>query len=296
MAYSTTAGHDAQQMQFLSYSRFLRDRFLRDSLYLELDSSIQEFAQFFAYILDLMNDEELAYLYSANTIGRTSYLPLSIYGIALYMHHSRRETVKDTLAAIRISPQLQKVLFLTSVPSEATMSKRVKELIGKIGQRRMAESICKDAIILNASIDSSICEAREKAINRKKEAAAAGCVQEETAEVKAKRGKGRPKNGSAEEKAIAERRAAEAKAYEEKRKRNIGLSPDALLDELGLEMRCSWTAKTNSKGKRQWFRGYKIHILTDDNGRIAAYHITGACVHDSRVAVYLMKRFANFCY
>ena len=44
MAYSTTAGHEAQQMQLFSYSRFLRD-----SLYPELDSSIQEFAQVFAY-------------------------------------------------------------------------------------------------------------------------------------------------------------------------------------------------------------------------------------------------------
>ena len=54
-------------------------------------------------------------------------------------------------------------------------------------------------------------------------------------------------------------------------------------------MRCSLTAKQNSKGEKQWFIGYKAHIATDDFGVPICFVVTGACVHDSTVAVPLLK-------
>lgn len=51
-----------------------------------------------------------------------------------------------------------------------------------------------------------------------------------------------------------------------------------------LEKRCSITAKQNYEGKRLWFIGYKAHLATNDHG------VTGASVHDSKVAVPLMKK------
>jgi hypothetical protein len=54
-------------------------------------------------------------------------------------------------------------------------------------------------------------------------------------------------------------------------------------------MRCSLTAKQNSKGMKQWFIGYKVHLAADDFGVPIAYIVTGACVHDCKVAVPLMK-------
>ncbi|MBK5261030.1 MAG: transposase [Peptostreptococcaceae bacterium] len=50
------------------------------------------------------------------------------------------------------------------------------------------------------------------------------------------------------------------------------------------------TAKQNSKGKKQWFIGYKAHLATDDFGVTIAFVVTGACVHDCKVAVPLMKK------
>lgn len=282
MLHSTITCDGGQQLLF-SYSDILRS-----VIYPELDVSVQRFAELFALILDTMTEEENEYLYSVNKRGRKRYLSLSIYGITLYMHYSRHETMKDTLSAIRISPDMRKVLFLhDDVPSEATMSKRTYGLMEHVDQRRMAVSMCEGRIILNASIDSSICQAREKAVNGRREA---------KKEEKKKGKKGRPKKGSEEEEAIRERQEAEARACGERRKANLELSPEVLLSSLDLEMRCSWTAKVNSLGKRQWFRGYKIHILADDNGMIASYLITGASVHDSKVAIYLMKCFPSFCY
>ena len=56
-----------------------------------------------------------------------------------------------------------------------------------------------------------------------------------------------------------------------------------------LEHRCSVTGKKNSKGKMEWSIGYKAHLAVDDNGIIVAHHVTGACVHDSQVAIPLMS-------
>lgn len=55
-------------------------------------------------------------------------------------------------------------------------------------------------------------------------------------------------------------------------------------------MRCSITAKQNSKGKKQWFIGYKAHLATDDYGVPMSFAVTGASVHASKVAVPLMKK------
>lgn len=49
------------------------------------------------------------------------------------------------------------------------------------------------------------------------------------------------------------------------------------------------TGKKNSKGKMEWSIGYKAHLAVDDNGIIVAHHVTGACVHDSRIAIPLMR-------
>jgi hypothetical protein len=54
-------------------------------------------------------------------------------------------------------------------------------------------------------------------------------------------------------------------------------------------VRCSKTAKKNSKGNKQWFTGYKVHLATDDFGVPITYAVTGACVHDCKVAVPLLK-------
>ena len=62
-----------------------------------------------------------------------------------------------------------------------------------------------------------------------------------------------------------------------------------------VEHRCSVTGKKNSKGNMEWFIGYKVHLAVDDNGIIVAHHVTGACVHDSQVAIPLMRMADRRC-
>ena len=45
----------------------------------------------------------------------------------------------------------------------------------------------------------------------------------------------------------------------------------------------------------EWSIGYKAHPAVDDNGIIVAHHVTGACVHDSQVAIPLMRLAEGRC-
>ena len=120
------------------------------------------------------------------------------------------------------------------------------------------------------SIDSTIAEAREKPVKAGKPG---------------KRKRGRKRKGS-EELAIAE-----------EKERLYDLMENGCVDEFfsSLEHRCSVTGKKNSKGNMEWFIGYKAHIAVDDSGIIVAHHVTGASVHDSQVAIPLMRMADQRC-
>ena len=90
------------------------------------------------------------------------------------------------------------------------------------------------------SIDSTIIEAREKPLVKKKE-------------VSPPKKKGRKKKGSPEEKEYLKQKARE------EQERLEYLAEEILKSISPLEMRCSLTAKQNSKGKRQWC---ELHTIT----------------------------------
>lgn len=121
------------------------------------------------------------------------------------------------------------------------------------------------------SIDSTIIEAREKPLLRQKPP--------ERPHLK----KGRKKKGSEEEREYQERMGRQ------QREREACLAEEPENSFSALEMRCSVTAKQNAKGTKQWFVGYKAHLAVDDHGIIVSYAVTGANVHDSRLAIPLLR-------
>ncbi len=131
-----------------------------------------------------------------------------------------------------------------------------------------------DRMVGHLCIDNTIIAAREKPFVKEKEASPAPIPP---------RKKGRKKKGSPEEKTHLEQKAQ----AEQERLEYLSEDPRQSLSRL--EMRCSLTAKQNSKGKRHWFIGYKAHLAADDFGVPVAYAVTRACVHDCKIAVPLMK-------
>lgn len=83
-----------------------------------------------------------------------------------------------------------------------------------------------------------------------------------------------------------------------KPKRSTPRSPRSRIEEqrsmsvpemlAGLARHCSLGVKKSSKGHQQYWRGYKLHLDVADGQIPITALLTGACVHDSQVAVPLM--------
>jgi hypothetical protein len=241
-----------------------------------------EFLTFFTTVQQLLSPSELKGLRRSRIRGRVGYDLLSILGIMLLKLHYRQPTMKETLLLLQENGNLKDILGISRVPSQATacrLSRAVERIVepsalhGRVIQAYREGT--GNRLVGHLSIDSTIVAAREKPFVKEKKAASPAPG--------AARKKGRKKKGSPEEKAHLERKAQ----AEQKRLEYLSEDPKQSLSRL--EMRCSLTAKQNSKGKRQWFIGYKAHLAADDHGVPVAYAVTGACVHDCKVAVPLMK-------
>ncbi len=238
-----------------------------------------EFLTYLTICRRLLGAEDLAKLDAVNELGRTGYKLMSIFALLSLKLLYSQVTMKQTLELVRGNDNLRQIIGVVKVPSEATVSRlsgptqAIADVEVMMARVRALYSKIIGGMVGHLSVDSTTNEAREKPIKGKREAA----------RERQPKKRGRKKKGSPEE---AEYLAAKA-LEEEMRARYLAESPEESISRL--EKRCSLTAKMNSKGKRQWFVGYKTHIACDDFGVPLAFVVTGACVHDSRVAVPLMK-------
>ncbi len=239
-----------------------------------------EFLSYFHTAQKLLSPDELMQLRRYHAVGRIGYDLVSIFGILILKLHYHQRTMKDTLLLLEEHMNLRDILGLAQVPSEASMSRLSKTVEGIVSIGALHERLTKvytqgmQRVIGHLSIDSTIIEAREKPYRKSKE------VQQQPAPPKKR---GRKPNGSPEHQEYLEQLAQEEQA----RLQYLAEPPETSIAEV--ELRCSLTAKQNSKGKRQWFIGYKAHIAADEFGVPISFAVTGACVHDSKVAVPLLK-------
>lgn len=207
--------------------------------------------------------------------GRPGYTLLDVLAVHAVKLFFRLKTLTAARERLLSSINLRTITGVLKVPSLAVISKKTDELIGIVDFDSLIASICssfyEDRLVCHLSIDSTVVEAREKPVKTGKE--------------KKKRKRGRRKKGS-EEPTIAD-----------EKEQLYGSMADGDTGEFlsTLEHRCSVTGKKNSKGKMEWFIGYKAHLAVDDCGIIVAHHVTGACVHDSRVAIPLMRMADGRC-
>lgn len=161
------------------------------------------------------------------------------------------------------------------VPSEATLSRAFAEfsrgnVLASIHNGILREYV-RDTktLILNVSYDSTEIMAREKGVRNERKTS----------------GKARPP------------RKRGRKSKEEKR--NSPPPEPSYLELQGtraLEANlscvprdCDWGRKTNSKGKAEQWRGYKLHIGAADCGIVTAAMLSSASMHDSQAAIPLMQ-------
>lgn len=204
--------------------------------------------------------------------GHTLLSVLAVHAVKLYFQEKTMTAARDRLLS---SSNLRTITGVAEVPSLSVTSKKTDTLIDLVDFSSILASICssfyKDRLVCHLSIDSTISEAREKPVKAEKP--------------RRKRKRGRKRKG-AEELAIAQ-----------EKEQLYDLMENGCVDEFlsSLEHRCSVTGKKNSKGNMEWSIGYKAHLAVDDNGIIVAHHVTGASVHDSQVAIPLMRMADRRC-
>lgn len=154
------------------------------------------------------------------------------------------------------------------VPDGSTFSRAFDEfsksaLADKVHEALVKETMGKE-IILHISRDSTEIEAREKP-----------CKKEAAAQVKPKRKKGRPKKGESRPKPLT------------RIERQREMTLEQMLEDLPVA--CDIGCKKNSKGYKEVWQGYKLHIDVADGQIPVSCILTSASVHDSQAALPLAR-------
>ena len=163
------------------------------------------------------------------------------------------------------------------VPSESTFSRA----FGDFAEWGLADTVHEawtryflggDAVALHAATDSTAIAARETPVTRAKPAADAAVADPPPPKKKG----GRPKKGTPpvpKEPTRLERQRTQ--------------EPEIAL--LELPTRCDVGGKTNSKGNKEYWVGYKFHVRVDERCVPLVAVTTAASVHDSQVAIPLLQ-------
>jgi hypothetical protein len=158
-----------------------------------------------------------------------------------------------------------------ALPSESTFSRAFEEFAtSELMQRvhaRMIKDTLGDQLIGHISRDSTAIEARESIAKKDKV---------EAAPAKPKNKRGRPAKGEV-------RPAPEPSALE----RQSGQTLGQIIAEL--DTACATGTKKNAQGYKISWKGYKLHLDTACCGVPISAILTGANVHDSRVAIPLTR-------
>lgn len=188
------------------------------------------------------------------------------------------DTNRELLNRLKSDRSLRQICGFNLVPSEATLSRRLKEFSEHHIMEQILNPMVKTYhdghIVGHISRDSTAIPAREKPVNKK-------------ADVKPlpKRKRGRPRKGE--------------KVPQKKTRldQQMSMSPGKAIREL--DTACSWGCKKNSQGKVSYWKGYKLHLDVTDMGIPITAVVTAANVHDSQLAIPMEKlteRKITHCY
>ena len=186
---------------------------------------------------------------------------------AVYGHPFTRTTIEG----LHGTPNLRLICGFarkSDIPSEATFSRSFAEFAESgLGERvhdALVERCFKDRIVGHISRDSTAIDGREKTVKK--------AVKQECAPKK----RGRPKKSEKGE-----------PAQENRLDRQCRQSAAEALAELPTA--CDGGVKKDSKGYRKSWFGFKLHADVNDCGLPISIVLTAASVHDSQVAIPMMK-------
>jgi len=191
----------------------------------------------------------------------------ALVGKAVYNH----PTTRATLEALRASPSFRRICGFVrpaDIPSEATFSRAFAEFavkgLGEKVHEALVGQCVKPGLVGHISRDATAIEGREKPRAKPK------------SPKPAPRKKGRPRRGEVRE-----------PQPETRLERQCRQSASEALAELPVH--CDVGTKKSSKGYKETWIGYKLHADVNDCGLPISVVLTAASLHDSQVAIPLMK-------
>ena len=184
-------------------------------------------------------------------------------------------TTRDLIEAIRHRPTLRRLCgweTLGAVPSEATFSRAFAAFAEDALPQRIQEAMIQarygDKIAGHVSRDATAIHARERAARKP------------APPPEAPKKRGRPRKGEPCP-------PPQATRLEQQLERSL---EDNVAD---LPMACDWGTKKDSKGKKQTWRGYKLHVDVIDGDLPVSWLLTAASLHDSQAAIPLAQMTAE---
>ena len=191
-----------------------------------------------------------------------SFVAKSVYGYP---------TTRSLIEALETTPSLRQICGFgrpSDIPSESTFSRAFAEFadsgLGDKVHESLVERSLKTQLVGHISRDSTAIEGREKPVKKPLKPKRSP----------KKRGR-RPKGEHSE--------PIELKRLQ----RQLDQSAALALKELPVA--CDVGTKKNSKGYKVSWIGYKLHADVNDSGLPVSVAITSASLHDSQVAIPLMK-------
>lgn len=224
--------------------------------------SILELVQVEGFVLRKADNQWLGRkLREREPIAR-SFVAKSVYG---YPFTSR------LIEALKTTPNLRHICGferVSDIPGESTFSRAFNEFaVSRLGDRvheAMVERCLKPELVGHISRDATAIEGREKPVKKPPE------------EKASPRKRGRPAKGE-------QREPKEQTRLEQQ----VGQSVEQALNELPVF--CDRGTKKNSKGFKEAWIGYKLHADVNDCGLPVSVVLTAASLHDSQVAIPMMK-------
>jgi hypothetical protein len=233
-----------------------------------------------------LSEKEQGLVAVLELIGIERYVPRSASKQVMGRKLSERESIarsfvakavygypftRSLLEALKTTPTLRRICGferVSDIPSESTFSRAFAEFAASgLGERvhdALVEDSLKPELIGHVSRDSTAIDGREKPVKKTPKPKAAP------------RKRGRPAKGE-------EREPKEQTRMERQREQSAGEA----LEELPAF--CDVGTKKNSKGFKETWIGYKLHADVNDCGLPISVVLTAASVHDSQVAIPLMK-------
>jgi Transposase DDE domain/Transposase domain (DUF772) len=221
-------------------------------------------------ILEVLQIEKLI-LRPGQRFGRKPWerqaMVRAFVGKAVYNHPTTRATIE----ALKSSPNFRRICGFVrpgEIPSEATFSRAFGEFarqgLGERVHEALVARYVKPELVGHISRDATAIRGREKP----------------TARVK-------PPKPAPRKKGPRRRGEVRAPKPETRLERQCRQSIAEALAELPVH--CDVGAKKNSKGHKQAWVGYKLHVDVNDCGLPISAVLTAASLHESQVAVPLMK-------